>query len=192
MSHRSNMACTEATHSQISQLRHVEPSCPSGFITLYDLYFARVYNYIRYRCGDADIADDLTAAVFEKALLNFHRYESDRAPFSAWLFTIARNVVNSHLRHYKVCHHTPLESIPEQPDWDDAPEACIISSETCEELLTALKSLDARERDLLSLKFGAHLTNRRIAVITKLSETNVGVIIHRALKKLRYQLVSQV
>jgi RNA polymerase sigma factor (sigma-70 family) len=184
------MEYTETSISHVASLVQEDPAFQAAFIPLYDAYFSRVYNYIRYRSGDADTADDLTAVVFEKALYNFHRYQPERAPFSAWLFAIARNIVNMHLRHQRRQSTTPLESLPDQPGDDGLPEANFISIETSEELLASLRTLDERERDLLSLKFAAHLTNRRIAEISRLSEANVGVIIYRALKKLRAQLAS--
>ncbi len=42
-----------------------------------------------------------------------------------------------------------------------------------------------RERELLAFKYGAELTNREIARVTKLSESNVGTILHRAVATLR-------
>ena len=42
-----------------------------------------------------------------------------------------------------------------------------------------------RERELLSLKYGAECTNREIARMTGLSESNVGTILHRAVQALR-------
>lgn len=180
----------ETTFSHQASIAQDRPTTHTAFICLYDSYFTRVYNYLRYRCGDADTADDLTALVFEKALTNFHRYKPDRAPFSAWLFAIARNIVNSHLRQLRRNRMTNLETIHDQLAEDGLPEVDLISTENTEELLHALDALEERERDLLSLKFGARLTNRRIAEISQLSETNVAVIIYRALKKLRKQLLS--
>ena len=55
-------------------------------------------------------------------------------------------------------------------------------------LLTALAGLDARERDVLGLKFAARLTNREIARNLGLRESHVGVIVYRALGKLRMVL----
>ena len=62
----------------------------NAFAALYDHYFSRVYNYVRYRLQDADASDDVTAQVFERALNNIGSYRPDKAPFSAWLFAIAR------------------------------------------------------------------------------------------------------
>ena len=161
------------------------------FLTFYDEFFPRVYNYIRFRCGDALSTDDLTSVVFEKALCKFGDYDPQRGPFGAWLFGIARNTVNTYLRAASKQNCLPLDTICEHHDVEPLPEERVIQSETKEELLAALSRLDGRDRDLLSLKFAGHLTNRRIAEITNLSESNVGIILHRALHKLRSALESK-
>jgi len=48
-----------------------------------------------------------------------------------------------------------------------------------------LAGLPARERELLALKYGAGATNRAIARLTGLSESNVGTILHRTIESLR-------
>ena len=58
-------------------------------------------------------------------------------------------------------------------------------------LLAALARLPARERDLIGLKFAAGLTNRRIADLTGLTESNVGVILYRTIRRLRTDLDPQ-
>jgi RNA polymerase sigma-70 factor (ECF subfamily) len=45
--------------------------------------------------------------------------------------------------------------------------------------------LDARERELLALKFAAGLSNAEIARIVGVSESNAGTKLHRTLEKLR-------
>jgi RNA polymerase sigma-70 factor, ECF subfamily len=159
-----------------------------AFVRLYDEYFPRVYNYVRYRCGDAATADDLAAQTFERALDRLKQYDPQRAPFGAWLFAIARNVVNNYLRAETRRDWLPLEACDRQPDRGITPEESLIQVETQAELLAALVVLSDRERDLLSLKFAARLTNRRIGQITGLSEANVAVILYRALHRLRIAL----
>jgi RNA polymerase sigma-70 factor (ECF subfamily) len=48
-----------------------------------------------------------------------------------------------------------------------------------------LTQLEDRNGELVALRYGAGLTNRAIAGLTGLSESNVGVILHRTLKQLR-------
>jgi RNA polymerase sigma-70 factor (ECF subfamily) len=50
-----------------------------------------------------------------------------------------------------------------------------------------LISLPAREREIFSLKYGAQFTNRSIAKIVGLTESNVGTILHRLVSRLREQ-----
>jgi RNA polymerase sigma-70 factor (ECF subfamily) len=160
-----------------------------AFIRLYDEYFPRVYNYARYRCNDAATAEDLTALAFERALGRLEDYDPRRAPFGAWLFAIVRNLVNNHLRQEGRRGLLPLEKCTGQADRTAPLEERIIQAETQNELLAALQCLSERERDLLSLKFAAGFTNRRIGEITGLSEANVGVILYRALHRLRLALL---
>lgn len=160
------------------------------FLACYDTYFSQVYNYICYRCGDSLAADDLTATVFERALMYLGDYRSERGSLKAWLFAIARNTVNNHFRLEKrrFCVSLERQHEYEYPDPNRTPEEAVLQLETQQALLAAIQKLDDRARDLLGLKFGAHMTNRRIAEITGLSEANVGVIIHRALNRLRAEM----
>ena len=71
------------------------------------------------------------------------------------------------------------------PDGEPRIEAGLEREESSRGLLLALRGLDDRQRELLALKFGARLTNRAIAVQTGLTESHVGVLVHRALKTLQ-------
>ena len=135
--------------------------------------------------GDAATADDLTAQVFERVLGNLGRYRPERAPFAGWLFAIARNAVNDHLRAQQRRRWLSLDALRGRPSPEPPPEAAVIQDETRAELLAAVARLSGRERDLIALKFAAGLTNRRIAQLTGLSQSNVGVILYRAVRRLR-------
>ena len=157
-----------------------------SFVILYDRYFSRVYNYIRYRCSDTSEADDLTAQVFLKALVNLDKYDPQKAPFDAWLFTIARNLLNDSYRKKRRYYVVDIEDVEHILSHSDRPlEEKVEHSEEKYRLLECMASLSNRHRDLIALKFGANMTNREIAKITGLSEQNVGVLLHRGIKKLR-------
>ena len=143
----------------------------------------RLYNYFRYRLGDEAAAEDLTSVVLEKAWLKRHRYRSDRSAFSAWLFAIAKNEVVAYLRKRRVS--LPI-SMAEKAIGETA-EHILEHSQDLQTLSQLLADLPERERELISLKFGADLNNREISAITELSESNVGTIISRTLQKLREQ-----
>jgi len=159
---------------------------PTAFAALYDHYFPRIFTYIRYRVGSDAEADDLTAHVFERALTRINAFDPQRAPFGAWLFGIARNAVGNHRRG--LWRWLSLDALRNKPISTPAPEDSSIEREEQDRLLRAVAHLSDRERDLIALKYGAGLNNREIAQISALSESNVGVILHRAISRLRQTL----
>ena len=161
---------------------------PVAFATIYDHYFPRVYNYVRYRVREAQAAGDVTALVFEAAWRGLGSYHPERAPFAAWLFAIARNTVNSHLRAKRRRRWLALEVLRDRVGGEPLPEQVVIQQETRAALLEALARLSERERDLIALRFAAGLTHRHIAQLVDLSESNVAVILYRAVQRLRASL----
>jgi RNA polymerase sigma-70 factor (ECF subfamily) len=101
---------------------------------------------------------------------------------STWLFTIARRLaVNyKHERYPIVNSEDASELIAPQSVHEVVAQQ--IDFGRLEELLAALPR---RERELIALKYGAEMTNRMIAELTGLSESNVGTILHRVVKSLR-------
>lgn len=154
----------------------------TDFEALYNTELPRVYNFFRYRVGDGPLAEDLTAETFEKAWRNRDRYKRDLAAFSTWLFTIARRVAVDHYRKAR-----PEVSLHDLPPLlaDENIEDWAQQQADFARLSVLLTRLADRDRELVALKYGAGLTNRTIAGLTGLTESNVGVILHRALQTLR-------
>jgi RNA polymerase sigma-70 factor (ECF subfamily) len=159
---------------------NAEPEVP--FEEVYRAELPRIYNYFRYRVGDGPLAEDLTSETFEKAWRNRWRYRRELAAFSTWLFTIARRVGQDHYR--KKHDDLPLDRVSE-PLTSENLEDLIEQHADFAQLSVLLARLADRERELVALKYGAGLTNRAIARLSGLSESNVGVILHRAVQTLR-------
>lgn len=151
---------------------------------LYSDQLPRIYNYFRFRMGtDAD-AEDLTARTFEKAWRARARYREDLAGFSTWLFTLAHNIALDFLRSRRA--HMPLDAVQEMAA-EGTPEADAARNSDLMRLRALTAHLSEREQELIALKYGAELDNRQIAKLTRLSESNVGTILHRAVQTLRRQ-----
>lgn len=158
---------------------------------LYDHYFPLIYKYVLYRVSDAQIADDLVSQIFERMLSDLGRYQPELAPFGAWLFGIARHVVGNFYRTKKRQNWLSLEGIFNLPNNDPIPEEAFLKIEQGDHLLQSLAKLSDRERDLIGLKFAGGLTNREISTLTRLTEANVGVILYRAIQRLRTELTKE-
>jgi RNA polymerase sigma-70 factor (ECF subfamily) len=151
---------------------------------LYAEQLPRVYNFFRYRVGHGPEAEDLTSLTFEKAWQARSRYRRDLAAFSTWLMAIARNVVVDHYRSRALRRTAPLEEA-EGLAGPPTPEALAVERSDAERLARMLGGLPDRERELIALKYGAGMTNRSIARLLKLTESNVGTILHRTIQRLR-------
>ena len=154
----------------------------ADFEEMYRVELPRIYNYFCYRVGDATVAEDLTSETFEKAWRNRWRYRRDLAAFSTWLFTIARRVAQDHYR--KKRDDLPLEQVTELGTRENL-EDLIEQNADFAQLSVLLSRLGDREKELVALKYGAGLTNRAIARLSGISESNVGTILYRAVQTLR-------
>ena len=132
--------------------------------------------------GDGPLAEDLTSITFEKAWRARERYRRDRAALGTWLIAVARNVAVDHYRSLRPT--VSLEEAEELPG-GPTPEDLAVRRSDHEYLGRLLARRPERERELLALKYGAEFTNREIARLTGLSESNVGTILHRAVEALR-------
>jgi len=87
--------------------------------------------------------------------------------------------------HYRAQrNYVPLEEAADLPG-GATPEEIAEKRSDEQRLARLLERRDERERELLALKYGAECTNRDIARMTGLSESNVGTILHRAVEALR-------
>ena len=162
------------------------------FSRLYSENFSKIYNYVRYHVRLAAEADDVTGRIFEAALHRFETFDPERAPAAVWLFGIARNAVIDWARTRDKRAETSLDGAAEKADPSPRIETALEGKERAELLLAAVVGLDERSRDIIALKFTSGLHNREIARMTGLGESNVGIIIYRAVKKLQSELKGKI
>jgi RNA polymerase sigma factor (sigma-70 family) len=151
----------------------------------YKEYLPRVYNFFRFRVGDGTLAEDLTSTTFERAWRGRLRFQRDLGAFSTWLFTIARNVAVDYFRRNE--QELPLDAIREQAN-SVSLEENVQRNHDFAQLNSLLSQLPVREQELVAFKYGAGLNNREIARLTRLSESNVGIILYRTVEKLRLRM----
>lgn len=161
----------------------LSPAREADWDAAYREQLPRVYNYLRFRVGDATVAEDLTSATFERAWVARHRYRRDLAAFGTWLVAIARNLAIDHFRARRPM--APLEAAGALASGGVDPAEHAGRQQEFERLGRLLERLPERERELVALKYGAGWTNRAIGQATKLSESNVGTILHRTIQALR-------
>jgi len=151
---------------------------------VYDRMLPRVFHYFAYRVGNIQIAEDLAASTFEKAWKHRQQFNRDKGKVEQWLFGIARRILADYFANSS--SHLPLDEIPFLAS-DVSVERIAENHRAFNRLKVLLDQQSEQARELISLKYGAGLNNRQIACLTKLSESNVGTILHRVVKDLRSQ-----
>ena len=155
------------------------------FAGLYDEFMPKVFRYIRYKVDNEQTTEDLTSTVFEKALVSFDKYSKDKAAFSTWIFSIARNTLIDYYRTNKSRQQVSLDEAIEMPSRELPPQEEAEKKAEQECLRGCLSKLPEDDQEIIRLKFAAEFNNRQIAKMLGLSESNVGVRLFRAVKKLR-------
>ena len=148
---------------------------PSAFGTLYDRYVQTIYGFVFRRVdGDAALAQDLTAATFEKALRGLPRYRWQGVSFGAWIFQIARNEIAQHYRRR-----------PPAPLSETAASFSSPTPDQAIDLARGLARLSNEDRELLECRFFDDLPTPLLAEILGISPNALYVRLHRALERLR-------
>jgi RNA polymerase sigma-70 factor (ECF subfamily) len=160
-----------------------------AFSEKYHQYFPRVFAYVYGRVHNTQVAEDLVADVFERAFLKAGSLRNDEA-FSTWLFTIARNIIISHVRKHSRETLVDPDVLKEIAPSGGSVEGDLMMREDLKAVAQLLRQFPQREQDIVALKFDAELSNTQIAEIMCLSEPNIRVILFRTLRKLREMILA--
>jgi RNA polymerase sigma factor (sigma-70 family) len=107
-----------------------------------------------------------------------------------WLFKVCRNGAFDLQR--KERRMTTAAELTEQPStMQESPEASVIARDSASMVFRMLDQLPDNQQEVVRLKFQNEMTYQEIADVTGLSVTNVGFLLHTALKRLRELLQSE-
>lgn len=155
-----------------------------NFGLLYKKYQKSILLFIHKQLLDMDLAKDITANCFEIALNNLQKYEHRNLPFSAWLYRIAINEINTYFRKTNKLKMFSLESkdIENFGEWT---ETNTIEVENVEKLKTAVRKLDENDQNLLQLAYHDNKSYKEIGQICETTEQNIKVKMFRIREKLK-------
>ncbi len=154
-------------------------------VTIRD-FEAKLLRYATRLTGDLETARDVVQDTF------FRLCRAERAKveehISAWLYTVCRNRCFEIMRKEK--RMTPLEDVHLETTGAKVadPSARIEHEDDRSELLKLIDSLPNRQQEVVRLKFQSGLSYKEISDVTELTVTNVGVILHNAVKRIRKEM----
>jgi RNA polymerase sigma-70 factor (ECF subfamily) len=144
-----------------------------------------VFAYTATLLNDSVAAEDVTALAFERAYRRRSRFDAHLGTPRAWVFGIARNAALDELRRRKRAAAATTFSPPRhEPGPDEEAERAAER----DAVRRALRTLQARDRELIALKYHADLSNQEIAAVLGVTASNAGTQLHRAMTKLREAL----
>lgn len=143
----------------------------------YKQYAKYVYKFIFVNVGgNKAITDDLSSEVFLQALKSKHTYKEDLASVKTWLIGISRNVLKKFYGSYR--SNVDLATIDDSLTSGNEPEVNQL-------IILFLNKLTKEERELIVLKYMYDFSILDICKLTKLSESNCKVKLHRSMQKLK-------
>ena len=156
-----------------------------SFAAAAEAHLDDVLGYLVYMTGDRHLADDLTAATFEKALRLWRRFDPRRASARTWLCQIARTVALDHFRseerrRRRDTAYAAREALEER----EAPFVEGLSPR----LEEALRSLSAGEREVIALRVLLELDGPTAAQVLGISPTACSTRLSRALQRLEERM----
>lgn len=166
----------------------------NAFGSLYERYYDQIFNYALRRTGNAEVAQDVTAETFLKALKGIRKFSWQGIPFSAWLYRICTNEVAAYYRKgaYRAVSMDSLISTGFSFASEYNLEEEIVAAESALERATdlqlyseAIKALPQSYQDVITLRYFADKKIDEIADILGKPEGTIKSLLHRGIAKLK-------
>jgi RNA polymerase sigma-70 factor (ECF subfamily) len=188
----------------------------AAFQTLFEKYHTSLVRLATIYANDRAAAEEVAQDTWIGVLKGLDRFEG-RSSLKTWIFTILINRAKTRGQRDSrslpfsalVSEETdsdeptvepgrfisPQESLEaaghwrERPrNWDDLPEAHILSQETGSQLRAAIATLPPVQRQVITLRDVDGFSAEEVCNILEISETNQRVLLHRARAKVRKAL----
>jgi RNA polymerase sigma-70 factor, ECF subfamily len=160
---------------------------------IYDRYHERIFRYLWVRTSEKQLASDLTAEVFLRMITKLHQYDvpvsqSPKAPFQAWLYRIAHNLLVDHYCKESRRQEQTLDEVEHMVEEHAGVTQAVEQRLLFEQVQSALQLLSPEVQDVLVLRFMVGLSLQEVAQVLNKTLTSVKITQHRGLEKLRVSL----
>ncbi|MBC8356737.1 MAG: RNA polymerase sigma factor [Planctomycetes bacterium] len=165
-----------------------------AFGELFDHFYSPIFAYCSRRLVVRAVAEDVASEVFLKVAARIREFSGTCVEdFRRWLFRIATNEINAHLRQ-SIRRRELLEAAAQMGKINSSASAPLLADESpvdWQEVYEALGELTDREQSIISLRFFAGLKHEQIADVLEVKAGTIRVALSRALDKLRDRLRDQ-
>jgi RNA polymerase sigma-70 factor (ECF subfamily) len=139
--------------------------------------------------GDAERARDVVQETFARLIERPPSAPVDaNGELAAWLYTVCRNAALDVRRKEKRVMPMIDALVDAVPDQKQRPDEVAESAEASAAVMKLLERLPDDQQEVVRLKFQHQMSYKQIASITGHSESNVGFLIHTAIKAIRARM----
>jgi RNA polymerase sigma-70 factor (ECF subfamily) len=174
---------------------------PRAFNDVYDIYYPKIVSYVVHRVGDVAAGQDVTSIVFFKAWHGLPKFEWRGLPFSAWLYRIASNEVNTYFRQKKY-QPASLDALFEETGFELPSEHDVANDRIAFEdalalhedfmlIQSLLRELPLKYQEVLALRFFEKKPVKDIADILGKNTNTVKSLLARGTANLRRNFLKQ-
>jgi RNA polymerase sigma-70 factor (ECF subfamily) len=161
----------------------------AAFSLLYDRYYPLVSKYCLRRLLVRAVAEDVLSDVFLQVASHLPTFSGRTdTDFRRWLFRIATNAINAHLRQSRRCQELWVEAV-QSGNWNPNGDPHTLSTEYDSRdwpaVYQALMELDERDRTIVMLRFFADCSHEEIATVVNAKPGAVRTALSRTLARLR-------
>ena len=160
----------------------------NAFSILYRRHYDAIFAYCVHRLFDRHLAEDITSQVFLRVVEKFNSFKGSEKQFRGWLFVIATNFINKHLRKAAV-HKKAQKYLKENPkkhnnDLED-------KTAKLESLKNAIHSLKPKYQTIITLYYFEKMKCTEIAEVVGASAATVRSQLSRGVEKLRKKMKTE-
>jgi RNA polymerase sigma-70 factor (ECF subfamily) len=189
----------KGSHTEAGLVERLKAGDQDALESIFNLYSSKLYNVAQRILGDAADAEEAVQDVFWTAYCKAKSFQGN-SQFSTWLYRLTVNAALGKIRRSKKGKETTYEEfLPKfakdghhqvRPvvDWSNTVEESYAQQETQTLLAQALDQLKPLDKSIVVLSDLEGMSDKEIAVITKLTVSAVKTRLHRARLFLRGKL----
>jgi len=181
-----------STPSEQTLLERARVFDEAALSEIYDRYEERIFAYIYWRIGDANLAEDLTAQVFLKMLEAIRHDKAWHSSFSGWLYRIAHNLIIDQYRRRSKTSHQSIDDIPTLPAKEEGPAQALERQVEADNLRKAISRLTDEQAAVVSLRFLEGYSITEVAAMLTKTEGAIKALQYRAVSNLRHLLEHEI
>src|SRR6476619_1909652 len=149
-------------------------------VEVLDRYESPLVRYATWILGNTECAREIVQETFLRLCREDPEVVSGYV--AQWLFTVCRNLAFDARK--KEGRMTPLG------DLEIGVTAGLEEKQTVSQIFQIVETLPKNQREVIYLKFQCDLSYKEISEITKLHVTNIGFLIHTAVRAIRKEMLS--